>query len=147
MSAHFTIEKVTLKTYQPPAIKITNESLLNKSLHNIHSSDLQSPHFENISSGKKIYECRINDEKRQKMSVNHLWQLKHATNDNLSIMTIILERKEYKNFEEAIKSVDLEQLLPGVKTVEEAIELYHSFPGYKEKAEKYGVVIFKVIVD
>jgi len=110
---------------------------------------LRDPYYENIKEGKKIYEVRVYDDKRKEMKVGDFWTFSHDNKKGMEkIKTIIVEIKIYKTFKEAIEDTDLSKLLPGVEDVNSAIKTYEEFPHdigtYKEGAEKYGVVRFKL---
>lgn len=117
-----------------------------------HSMKLQDPHYDNILSGRKIYETRVNDPKRQAMKVGDIINITHdsdKTREGYSI--VITDRQEYKTFRKAITTVGISKVLPGVKTDNEGIKIYESFPHkegtYKEGAKKYGVVRFGLTVN
>lgn len=115
----------------------------------IHNGKLQSPHYENIRDGLKIYEMRVYDEKRKQMSVGDIWEFRHNDNKDEPILkTLITEIKIYKSFNEAITEKGYKSLLPNTKNDEEAIKIYESFNNgkYKTDALKYGVVSFKLKV-
>ena len=113
---------------------------------------LQSPYYEYVRDGKKIYEMRVNDDKRRKMNIGDKWKFTHATDETLpQFETQIMDKKIYKSFEDAIDETGFEKLLPNAKSKEEAIKIYNAFNNghYEIDAKKYGVVRFtlKVIVD
>ena len=111
----------------------------------IHSGKLQSPYFEFIQNGEKIYELRVNDAKRREMKVGDIWIFSHNDNKSLKKIKIkIIEKRIYKSFEEAIQDTGYLNLLPNAKSIEEAIEIYNSFGSYKEDSKLYGVVLFKL---
>ena len=114
-----------------------------------HESKLQSPYYEYIRDGEKLYEARVNDEKRQKMNIGDIWIFKH--NQDLSLPTIktqIVGKYLYRSFLEAINDIGIRQLLPQIQTIHEAITIYENFDNgnYKLDAIKYGVVVFKIKV-
>ena len=112
---------------------------------NIFESKLQTPYYEYIRDGIKIYEMRVNDEKRQKMNIGDIWKFKHAVDETLpQYNTRIIDKKIYKSFEEAINETGYEKLLPNAKSKEEAIKIYNAFDNsnYELDAKKYGVVCF-----
>ena len=114
-----------------------------------HESKLQSPYYEYIRDGEKIYEARVNDHKRQKMNIGDVWIFKHNLDQTLPpIRTKIIEKKLYDSFAEAITDIGVEQLLPQIQTLSEAIHIYENFDNgnYKLDAIKYGVVVFKIKV-
>jgi ASC-1-like (ASCH) protein len=112
--------------------------------------NLEEPHFSNVLSGKKIYELRVNDDKRKKMNVGDIILMTHNdTKDNDTkeyFYVIITEKKFYDNFSDAITDSGIKKILPNVKTKGQGVKLYESFPGYIEGAEKNGVVRFKLEV-
>ena len=116
---------------------------------NTFESKLQTPYYEYIRDEIKIYEMRVNDEKRQKMNIGDIWKFKHATNETLpQYNTKITDKKIYNSFEEAIKEIEYKKLLPNTKSKEEAIKIYNAFDdgNYELDAKKYGVVCFTLKV-
>ena len=115
----------------------------------IFSSKLQEPYYTYIRDGIKIYEMRVNDEKRRKMKIGDIWKFKNANNENLpEFNTKIIDKKIYKSFEEAIKKKGYKKLLPNSKSISEAIKTYNAFDNgmFEVDAKKYGVVCFKLKV-
>jgi ASC-1-like (ASCH) protein len=41
-----------------------------------------------------------------------------------------------------VKKIDFKKIMPFVNSIEEMKEIYYSFPNYKEKIEKFGIVAF-----
>jgi len=64
----------------------------------IFSSKLQEPYYTYIRNGIKIYELRVNNEKKKKMKIGDIWKFKNANNKNLPEYNY---KKIYKSFEEA----------------------------------------------
>ena len=50
----------------------------------IFSSKLQEPYYTYIRDGIKIYEMRVNDEKRKKMKIGDIWKFKNANNEKFT---------------------------------------------------------------
>jgi ASC-1-like (ASCH) protein len=50
----------------------------------------------------------------------------------------------FKSITALFKVYPLKKVMPWVKTVTEAEKVYHSFPGYKEKIKKVGLVAFEL---
>jgi ASC-1-like (ASCH) protein len=116
---------------------------------NTFESRLQSPYYEYIRDGIKIYEMRVNDEKRQKMNIGDIWKFNHVHDETLpSYHTKIIDKKIYKSFEEAIEETGYEKLLPNATSKEESITIYNTFDNgnYEKDAKKYGVVRFSLEV-
>lgn len=50
----------------------------------------------------------------------------------------------YPTLEELFKNEKLSSIVPWVKSEDEARRVYYSFPGYKEKIKKFGVVAWEL---
>lgn len=105
----------------------------------IHSMKLQRKYFDAISNGSKIYEGRINDNKRKSIEVGDSIVF---TCENMMLNKTITQKLEFSSFEEAFENISLELCLPGITNVDQAIDLYYSF-GFEEEEKIYGVVFFK----
>jgi ASC-1-like (ASCH) protein len=113
----------------------------------MHSMKFKEPHFTNVLIGKKIYELRINDEKRQKMNIGDNIIINNNDNLNKKYQIVITDKHFYNNFESAIRDSGIKKILPNVKSIKKGIELYEKFPGYIEGAKKYGIVRFSVVIN
>ena len=110
-----------------------------------HESKLQSPYYEYIRDGIKIYELRVYDNKRKQMKINDEWVFSHNNIPGLpKIKTNITTIKIYESFEQAIKDTGYNKLLPDAKSDTEAIKIYNGFDNnnYEKDALVYGVVRF-----
>ena len=106
--------------------------------------NLDGVHFDNIKNGSKIYEVRLNDEKRQILSVGDY--ISFTNNQTLETMVVtITELLHFDSFEEMAKNIDYSQI--GFNTLSEAeiLETYHTYYS-KEKEHQYGVLAIKVDV-
>lgn len=115
----------------------------------VHEGKLQSPYYEYVRDGVKIYELRVNDEKRQRMNEGDIWMFSHSDDQSLpKYKARILEKKTYDSFESAIEDTGHNQLLPDVDSVENSIKIYNGFGNgsYEREAKIYGVVRFKLEV-
>lgn len=107
---------------------------------------LDSKYYRAILSGKKPYEIRLLDEKRKLLQVGGVITFRDSNNKENSFQVKILELKTFQNFEEAISSVGIENVLPGVKSLEDGVKIYHKIANYKEKAEVLCVLRIKIEV-
>jgi len=46
--------------------------------------------------------------------------------------------------EDACKDIGFENLLPGVKSVEDAIKIYNSFPNYGQRIKNHGFIVIEI---
>ena len=103
---------------------------------------LDKIYFDYIKSGKKIYETRVYDEKRQKIKLNTIVLFK----DKQSTKTFkaqITELSWFKTFKDAIIDSGVKKVMPNCRSVEDSVKLYEAFPNYKIGAKKYGVLRMK----
>lgn len=106
---------------------------------------LKDKYFNLIKDGKKIYEIRLNDEKRQQINVGDIVVFKKEPNLVEKIDTIVNDLIHFKSFEEMANALPFEKVGFLNRTVEEVVDAYHEF--YSEEDEKkYGIVAIKVNV-
>jgi len=117
-----------------------------------HNMKLIDPYYDLVRTGKKIYEVRINDEKRQKFQIGDFINIQYREKyDNNSIkpdyIVQVTEKNLFNTFREAITDSGIESVLPNAYNLEEGIRLYetlaHRDGTCQEAALKYGVVRFK----
>ena len=106
----------------------------------LHSMNLQDEHFNNIKSGKKIYECRIYDEKRKNLA---LLDCIVFNCKNKHHKVFITELSYFDSFENALTSKSLERILPDITSITEGVSIYHNIDGYAEKEAQMGVICIK----
>ena len=98
---------------------------------------LHNEPFKLIKDGSKTIELRLNDEKRQLISVGDVITFENRS-DGDTIKTEVVKLHKYPSFEELYKHFD--KVSMGYKEDEEAdpkdMELYYS----NEEQSKYGVV-------
>lgn len=109
---------------------------------------LDTIYFDYIKNGKKLYETRVYDKKRQEIKLLEEVTFIDRSNDSRSFKANITELSYFKNFKDAIKEVGIKKVLPNAKSLEEGVKLYHQFPSgeggtFKEGAKKYGVLRMK----
>lgn len=109
-----------------------------------HSMNLTMPWYYHVQTGIKTIEIRVNDPKRQEWEQGDQLLVSLATDTSQRFRAQIIERQEWTSFREAINGVGLINALPNVRTLDEAIAVYESIPGYPEKAKVYGVVSFRL---
>ena len=114
------------------------------------SMRLDTIYFDLIKNGRKLYETRVYDPKRQKLRLMEIVTFKDR-GSNRTFKALITELSHYTNFRDAIADVGLKKVLPNARSLEEGVKMYEKFPHdegtYKKGAKKYGVlrIKFKVI--
>ena len=105
-----------------------------------HSMKLQPEPFKEIRSGNKTIELRLNDEKRQKISVGDIIEFISTEDAKETLRTEVLHLYHFDSFDELYKNLPLlkcgysEENIITAKP--EDMEEYYP----KEKQQQYGVV-------
>ncbi len=107
---------------------------------------LDAVYFDLIKSGKKTFETRVFDPKRQKLKLLEVLEFEHRETKE-TFQAQIIELAHFKNFREAIVDCGLKKVMPNVASVQKAVTLYETFPhdegSYLKGAQKYGVLRIK----
>lgn len=98
---------------------------------NIHCDD---PWFSFIREGLKPVEGRKKTHSYKKIKVGDQINFSNGKENFLAKVTDI---REYATLEQYLEDVTLEKALPGIKTMEEALNIYHEWTP-AEKIQQYG---------
>ncbi len=109
----------------------------------VHNMKLREKYFNMIKDGEKIYEIRLNDEKRQLIDVGDIIVFKKEPNLIEKIDTIVKDLIYFNSFKEMAKTLPLDKLGFSKESVEEVVDIYHEFYTVVDEA-KYGVLAIKV---
>ncbi len=102
--------------------------------------------FEKIKSGRKTIELRLNDEKRQKISIGDTIVFSNTQDEENKIYTRVINIHSFPSFEQLYRNLPLDKCgysedeIPNAKSSD--MDFYYS----KEKQEKYGVLGIEVAV-
>ena len=108
-----------------------------------HSLGLQEVHYNNMKQGMKIYEGRLNDEKRRLIQINDkIKVLKDPLREEFFYVEVV-NKLYFKSFEEMVNSLDLIKLGFKDKNKKEVIDVYREFYD-EEKESRYGVVVLEI---
>jgi ASC-1-like (ASCH) protein len=110
----------------------------------MYAMKLSSPHFEDIESGRKKYENRVNEEKRQHLKKGDIITMSHDKDGDRKYEVRIVNITKYKYFDDVFSDLGLENVLPGVRSVEEGVKLYESIQGYEFNGRRLGVLCFEL---
>ena len=88
-----------------------------------------SPWFELVKSGQKIYEGRRHTVQIDLINIGDTIEVKHYIHqDKESYFIKILEKIYFKTFEEALTNLDINKILPIENiTIEKGIEIYKQY--------------------
>lgn len=96
-----------------------------------HSINVQNPWFDKIKSGKKTVEGRLNKGTFAEFKIGDIIKI---NNDNHNFKVKIINIDNYESFSDMIIHKGLDNVLPGIKTLEEGVAVYRQF--YLEDKEK-----------
>lgn len=100
-------------------------------IFNIHCDD---PWFSYIRQGIKPVEGRKKTHSYKKIKVGD--QI-NFSNGKESFIVDVTEIREYESIEQYLEDVTLEKALPGIKTIEEGLNIYYQWTP-EEKIRQYG---------
>lgn len=92
------------------------------------------PWFSLIRKGIKPVEGRKNTPKHQKIQAGDFINF---SNGKESFLAVVLEIRTYASLEDYLKDATLQKALPGVSSIEEAIEIYHQWSS-PEEIQQHG---------
>lgn len=126
----------------PLIVDVERGALLEEG-RNLHVLHVEDKWFKLIRSGKKTVEGRVYDVKRRLIWVGDYICF---ISNNEKVYCRVEDLKVHRSFEELILEVGLEKILPGVRSLDEGLEIYRRY--YSEFEERiYGVVgiVFSLI--
>lgn len=100
-------------------------------IHNIHCDD---PWFSYIRQGVKPVEGRKKTHTYKRIKAGD--QI-NFSNGKESFVAAVTEIREYATLEEYLNDVTLEKALPGITSLEEALQIYYQWTT-EEKIRQYG---------
>ena len=102
--------------------------------------------FEQIRSKKKIWEVRLNDEKRKNIGVGDSILFRKLPDLLEGMVVRVVDKKYFNTFREMAMVLSLESLgFESGANADTCEEVYHSYYTPEEE-NKYGVVAFKLEV-
>lgn len=105
--------------------------------HNIRLTD---PWFEYVKTGQKIYEGR----RFLNFDIGDILRISHRTNPELEPFRVKIKNVlRFKTFEEALNVLNMSEVLPGVQTVQEGVEIYYQFVSLKTQ-EAEGICMIEM---
>lgn len=94
--------------------------------------------FEAIKSGKKKIETRAGTEKYRALKTGDTIILVCGSK---KFSKKVSKVETFKSIPAILKKYKPEKISPKTHTAQEARDMWYSFPGYKEKIKKYGLVV------
>ena len=106
---------------------------------------LREIYFDKIKKGEKIYEIRLNDEKRRLIDVGDVLIFKKEPELKEKLTTEVKDLVYFVSFDEMVNTLPIEKIGFENMTKQAVKDVYYQFYS-KEDEDKYGVVAIKVQV-
>src|SRR3990167_7356191 len=103
---------------------------------------LQQKYFDAIKAGLKTVEGRPNSLKFKDLHPGDQISFTCIVTNEV-IVCCVQAMTVYASFFEMLQEQGLQNMLPGITTMEQGVAVYENFPGYKEKALVIGVLAIK----
>jgi ASC-1-like (ASCH) protein len=100
--------------------------------------------FEVIKEGRKTIESRAAIDRYRKIKEGDVLVFVCGSE---KLEKKVKKVEYYKTIEEMTKVINFKKVMPFVDSIEEMKKVYFSFPDYKQKIDKFGLVVFKLKVE
>ncbi len=109
----------------------------------IHEMKLKAVYFNKIKNGSKVYEIRLNDEKRKIIDIGDVIIFKKEPELTETLQTVVKDLVYFKSFKEMVDTLPLEKIGFENLSKDEVESIYYGFYSIENEL-KYGVVAIKV---
>ena len=108
-----------------------------------HEMKLRAVYFDKIALGEKVFEVRLNDEKRKSISVGDIIIFKKLPELEEEIRAVVTDLLYFKSFTEMAKNLSSTEI--GFENCSEKsiVDAYHEFYSVEDES-KFGVLAIKV---
>lgn len=107
---------------------------------------LRAVYFEKIRSGQKVYEIRLNDEKRQLLKVGDVIIFRKEENLEETLRARVVDLIYFESFEAMVGALGTREIGFGDSAAGEVVDVYRGFYSVEDE-RKFGVVAIKVEVE
>lgn len=109
-----------------------------------HTIELLDPWFDLVKSGRKTWEGRRYWKKTKKFKIGDILKVTHRNDKQRDPYYLRIEGiVRFNTFEEALSAMKLEEVLPGVDTIKQGVEIYYQFVSLPTQLAD-GVCMIKV---
>jgi ASC-1-like (ASCH) protein len=102
---------------------------------------VQNIWYDKIDSGEKRWEGRLNNANVKYIKVGDM--IEFVSEHRQPLKLIVASILHFSDFEKMLEGEGLQLLLPGVSSMEEGLNIYRGFPGYREGEREFGAVVFR----
>ena len=119
--------------------KYPNRLNINNNKMEKYTLSVDEPWFSLISLGLKTIEGRLNKGLFKKMEIGDIVKWTNDKFGSRNVLTKIINKTEYKTFEEYLTDKTLEKCLPSIKEMSNGLSVYFTYYT-KEQENEFGVV-------
>lgn len=109
-----------------------------------HTLKVMQQFIHPIRSGAKTIEGRINAGNPATFKVGDKIRFLCPPNEADDVHCTIVKIEPFASFREMLEKTNFTYCIPSSNTLEEALAVYHSIPGYKERAKEHGVLAIHI---
>lgn len=108
--------------------------------------DVQDGYFTSILEGVKTREGRLFKDEYKDMVPNRTTIRFTNSSGTATVDVLVLGTKHYQSFRAMLEdsAVPMARILPGVANVEDGVDIYRAFPGYRDGEAIYGVLAIDI---
>lgn len=104
---------------------------------------LRQHYFDAINSGIKTVEGRLNNSKFKDLRPG-MQIIFSSLHTHETIVCIVKSTHFYATFKDMLIHEGIENMLPGVTCLDEGVDLYESFEGYRDGVKKVGALAIAI---
>lgn len=93
-----------------------------------------------VETGKKTVEGRLKKPELKVLKVGDKIRFQDNSHSKSFVDVKIISLNAYPTFREMLQKEGLHRCLPDLNSLEEGVDIYHSFPSYREKEKLLGVL-------
>jgi len=142
--------KATLVSYRPlptPPSRTPRGRTAFRLSRDCHQLTLRNHYIHQIQNGQKTIEGRIDSFPVTQYRVGDKVRFFYKQNEDDDAICRITSIKRFSSFREMLEKTDFKACIPDARTLEEAVRIYDSIPGYREKAARFGVVAISILAN
>ncbi len=110
-----------------------------------HTLKVMPQFLDPIRTGTKPIEGRINDGKAATFASGDELRFYSPPDEVNCVVCTIQKIDTFPSFKDMLDSIGFKKCIPDAKSLEEALAVYHSIPGYQERAKKSGVLALHIL--
>lgn len=97
--------------------------------------------FNQIKDGSKLFETRAGSPNYKDIAVGDKLIISCGKR---KLTKTVAKVHKFRTLGALLKSIPLKKIMPDVKSVKEAREIWYSYTGYKERIKQYGIIAWKL---